>query len=682
MRICPALSLLLAAMAPAMAQKPDPAPGVVIRINVNLVQIDAVATDSNGNSVPDLKPSDFEILQDGKPQTITNFSYISIDAPPRPAPLPAVKGRPAPLPPPALLKRADVRRTIVFVVDDFFMPFEDLVPVRESLNKFVDQQMEPGDLVAVIRTSGGMGAFQRFTSDPRQVRAAIDHIHYNVSGHASVAAFTPLTNDPFAIAMQAREEMFTVGTLGAIRYVANGLREMPGRKSLVLFSENLPLFRQPNYASYDSLLGPPPDTGGTVSGMAEALSHLIEAANRSSIVVYTIDPRGLQYYEMPNPFTVQPPQAGTALGQAMAVAYSQDGLRLLAHQTGGLFLANNNDLGGLVRKALTDSSSYYLIGYHPDSATFSRPTAGVFHHLSVRVKRAGVQVRSRNGFFGNPDAPGGKRPAAPLTAQAQLQRALDAPFSAGNIHLRLTALFTDSPQSGAFLDTMLHIDGRDLQFAQEPDGSSKIVFDLLAATFGETGQAVDQVNRTYTLRCKGADCDIGRQQGFIYALSYPIKKPGAYQMRVALRDAGSQDTGSASQFIEVPDVGKGRLTLSSLILHGQSPLTPAVRAFAPGAEIEYGYQILNAHADSQNGPELEEETFLFHDGQQVFAGPVTPLNGAGQPDAKRLVAGGILKLGEKLGPGDYVLQVVVTDKLAREKYRTSAQWMDFEIRPE
>src|ERR1035438_1923614 len=102
-----ATSLLLATMAAALAQPQPPTPDTVVRINVNLVEIDAVATDSHGNSIPDLKPSDFEILQDGKPQTITNFSYVSIDAPRQPAPLPSVKGRPAPLPPPAPLKAAD-----------------------------------------------------------------------------------------------------------------------------------------------------------------------------------------------------------------------------------------------------------------------------------------------------------------------------------------------------------------------------------------------------------------------------------------------------------------------------------------------------------------------------------------------------------------------------------------------
>jgi VWFA-related protein len=166
-RLCFAL---LAVIVPAVAQLPD----TVISINVNLVQIDAVAIDSNGNPVTDLKASDFEIRQDRKFQTITSFSFVPIRSLRRAA---TVQG---PSVIPAVLKAEDVRRTIVFVVDDLALPFADLVRVRESLGKWVDQQMVTGDLVAVIRTSGGMGAFQRFSSDPRQVHAAIARLTFSL----------------------------------------------------------------------------------------------------------------------------------------------------------------------------------------------------------------------------------------------------------------------------------------------------------------------------------------------------------------------------------------------------------------------------------------------------------------------------------------------------------------------
>ena len=168
-------------------------------------------------------------------------------------------------------------------------------------------------------------------------------------------------------------------------------------------------------------------------------------------------------------------------------------------------------------------------------------------------------------------------------------------------------------------------------------------------------------------------------------------------MRVAVRDTSSQALGSATQFIDVPDVKKGRLTLSGVVLGaerpqtpgaqepaggtftgGDSDATPAVRIFKQGMTLFYGYGILNAHTDRSKKTQLEVQTRLFRDGQEIFAGPSSPLNSEGQPNPQRLVAAGRMEL-TKMSPGDYVLQVVVTDKLASEKNRIAAQSMDFEI---
>ena len=104
-----------------------------------------------------------------------------------------------------------------------------------------------------------------------------------------------------------------------------------------------------------------------------------------------------------------------------------------------------------------------------------------------------------------------------------------------------------------------------------------------------------------------------------------------------------------------------------------------MRIFKPGTAITYGYQILNAQADTAKKPELEVQTRLFRDGEQVYAGKPSPLPVSGQDDPKRLIGGGRMQLGGKITPGDYVLQVIVTDKLAKEKYRVATQSMDFEI---
>ena len=672
--------------APAFAQVP--APDTVIRIRVNLVQVDAVVTDSKDKPATDLKAQDFEILQDGKAQVITNFSYISTaPAGPPVAPRAAQSKTGPPGPPPAVLKLTDVRRTVALVVDDLGLSFESIARVRESLKRFVDEGMQPGDLVAVIRTGAGMGALQRFTADNRLLHAAIDRVKYNSIGRVGVSSFTPLGQDEgFESFNQAREEIFSAGTLGAVRYVLDGLRELPGRKSVVLFSENIRLF----------------SAEGLNDRVMDAVRHLTDVANRSSVAIYSIDPRGLQTYNLTaadNPRGMTPQQVSEApLRRSEQALRSQDGLVMLARDTGGLFLYDTNDIDGALRKVMDDGQSYYLIGYHPDAATFDQKTGRAkFHRVQVRVKRPGLHVRSRSGFFGTTDRQ--QQPVA-HTREAQLAHAFTSPFASGAIHVRLTTLFSSAPQSGAFLSGLLYIDGQDLEFTDEPDDWHKAVIDVVAVTFGDNGQSVDSSDRTYTIRLRGQTYRTVLAQGLIYSMHHPVKKPGAYQMRVALRDAGSAQVGSASQFVEVPDVSKGRLTLSSVVLKeagaAAAPVAPdhpegqvnepnpsgsvAVRIFKPGASLMYGYQILNAETNSAKQPELEAQTRLFRDGKQVYAGKPNEVSAAEQPDPKRLIAGGVMRLGAKMDPGDYVLQVIVTDKLAKEKYRTATQWMDFEVR--
>jgi hypothetical protein len=162
-------------------------------------------------------------------------------------------------------------------------------------------------------------------------------------------------------------------------------------------------------------------------------------------------------------------------------------------------------------------------------------------------------------------------------------------------------------------------------------------------------------------------------------------------------DSGLHRQVCATQFIEVPDVKKGRLTLTGIVMSADQPKvagagepaegaiqsddangTPAVRIFKQGQAIIYGYGIYNARADRNKKTQLEVQTRLFRDGEEVYAGAPMPLDTGAQQNPQRLFGGGRLQLAQ-FAPGDYVLQVIVTDKLASEKNRIAAQSMDFEV---
>ena len=162
-------------------QKPDDAD--VVKITTNLVQVDAVVFDKNGKPVTDLNADEVQVFEDGKPQKVTHFVYNMSGAGPSNLSVnPTVPAKPNEVAPPVVVetpKPGNVHRTIAIVVDDLGLSFESVSILRRALKKFVDEQIQPGDLVAIIRTAGGAGVMQQFTSDKRLLHAAIERVKYN-----------------------------------------------------------------------------------------------------------------------------------------------------------------------------------------------------------------------------------------------------------------------------------------------------------------------------------------------------------------------------------------------------------------------------------------------------------------------------------------------------------------------
>lgn len=699
----------------------------VVRITTNLVQMDVVVVDKKGNQVTDLRAEDFEVFEDKRPQQITNFSYILNEAAPRPnapeteAARKAAKDKLAPPEPPRRLRPEQVRRTMALVVDDLGLSFGSTGAVRDALRKFVEEQMQPNDLVAIIRTSAGVGALQQFTSDKRQLHAAIDRVRWYPGGRGGISTFAPLTgsqltpdgppdgsnipkdgrgvgeaesetdDDPGERVENFREELFAVGTLGAVNYVVRGMRELPGRKSVTLFSDGFSLRAG--------------DRGPSSERVFLALRQLTDLANRASVVIYSIDARGLvvpMISAEDNTMGMTMEQIAQAQSsRSFEIFDTQSGLDYLARETGGFLIKNSNDLVRGVRRIVEDQKGYYLIGYRPEGETFDRR----YHKFAVKVKRPDLRVRTRTGFYGISDAEA--RPVL-RTREEQLLGALVSPFSAAGVRLRLTALFGNDAQSGSFMTSLMHIDGSDLKFTKLPDGLYQTVLDVAGVTYSDNGRVVDSRDQTATLKLSEDAYQKAVRDGLLYSFVVPVKKAGAYQLRMAVRDSATARTGSASQFIEVPDLKKNRLVLSGLVLSGlkgsnssktvntsatsttaggrsnddgaASLSSPAVRQFRSNSNLDFSYAIYNARVDkATRRPQLTAQTRIFRDGKIVFNGTPSAVNFDSLPDLKRIELGGRIELRESLPPGEYILQIVVTDALAKEKHRTATQWSDFEI---
>jgi VWFA-related protein len=646
---------LIAAVTQASPQAEQP----LVRITVNLVQIDAVVTDSRGRHVPDLKAGDFEVFQDGKRRRITAFSHV--------------RGATAEMPRsdrPAQKTPDQQHQMVALVVDDLGLSAQSIFQTRGALREFIERRMRPGDQVAIVRTSGGVGVLQQFTSDKRRLLAAVERLRA-VMGRQEIDAFDtlsvaiPLMHRKIAGVGQGqsandrlREKMYTLASRGALNLIIRGLHQFPGRKCLLLFSENV--------KTVD--LNDP-----FTSGLLEAAQKVTDSANRSSVVIDAIDPRGVVF----------------AGGQAANEQYvrSIQGLAYLADQTGGLFLRYDNDLAGSIERALADKQGYYLIGYVPPSDTFKR---GTFHRLALRLKRPGFRLRYRQGFLGVSDE------TAP-PSESGITAALVSPFNSEDVRVKLTPVSGFDERQGPYITSLLHINAQSLRFMDEPGGWLKAAVLTLVATFDENGKMTAKTSRPIDIRVKPEQREELEKHGVVYAVGHWVKQAGVYQLRAVVEDLGSRRIGSAASFVEVPDA-RNRLALGGILLGSVNAMTspggglvptvnaadpegsPAVRMFKPGAMLRYEAEILSIQTAGQTSkPELETRMMLYRDGKRIYRGEVQRLQAPEGTNYGRVLTSGQFSMPADAAPGEYVLELVVIDRLAQSQDSAVRQVIDFEV---
>jgi VWFA-related protein len=695
----PCCSLLIAQQfpAPADAHRRE----TVFSVTTSLVQVDAVVTDSKGHYITDLTASDFVIEEDGKPQKITNLSYIQTGS--KPAPRPSQREKPPSdlvVAPSAPLRREEVRRTIAVMVDDLGLSFESTDFVRRSLRKFIETQMQPGDLVAICRTASASGMLQQFTSDKRILLAAVDALRWdprlnprigyfepygkysnaaqeltrgNVAG-ASGATPAAAQNNTTALDPAEEAELKTdriLGALGALNHIVGAMREMPGRKSIVLFSDGMVL-------SYSDQF-------------RQVLHQLVDRANRAGTVIYTmltsgVLPAQLDAQDRLSGAMQQVTQVGTSGSRDVQYNKAKQGLAQIAVETGGIAFEPGNNLNFGLDRVLEDQEGYYLIGYKPDPRTFQTEN-GSHGYLKIQVKvtRPGLHVRSRAGFFGATDEE--TRPRFD-TPEAQLRAAMVSPFNASAVRLRLTALYAEVPKQGAVVRNLLHIDARDLKFRDWVDVSHPETIghlariQIYAVATGADDQPVAARETEYELHATDQNLQQRLDEGVLYTLDIPVKTRGAYQIHVAVRDAETGKLGSASELLVIPDLKKDRVALTSVVLQqadrpagtpAYAGMTPITRQFHAGGQLEYFSMV--EKGGNKSADKLDTKIRIVRDGRTVYSGPAkqVPMDGGG------LAILGGLKLGSQMSAGDYYLEITAANPTRR--HAAAAQWTDFEILP-
>jgi VWFA-related protein len=686
-----------------------------IRVVVDAVSVDAIVTDKKGRHIRNLEAKDFEVYQGGELQKITNFMYIVAQPPIAQTGARTTVNLKAPGMPVAQLRPENVRRSMGVVVDDLGMSFASMAYVRDALREFIDEQIQPTDLVSISMSGSRMGSLQQFTVDKRRLHAAADRLRWNPLRRDSSfdRGFFERTAAQNPRGAAAYERGIAIGTLGTLGFVIEGMKELPGRKSVILFSEGFRLW----YSEMEGMMG-------SSYMLTEAVRQVNEAAHRAGVVIYTVDPRGLEPGGLSAADDVSPliaerqaqfaekqsaPVAGRTAGtlrtsslnemdpkavdpvqEALRVRMSQynetkQGLNYLPQATGGLFLHLGNDINLHLGQVLDDQQGYYLIGYAPDPESIRSEGRRRFPKITVKVKQPGLQVRTRSSFLGSLE-----EEHLDLGPEAEMARILTSPFGANDIALDLTSLSEYDPRSGSSVSSWLHISPEHITFTKE-DKWQTAAIEVWAATFGTKDEPVDERRKVFTIRAKGETLERIREDGLAYRVNIPVKKPGSYQLCIVVRDTASNRIGSASQFIEVPDVEEGRLALSGMVILGTPsegeeetpdapPASMSVRKFKPGMQLNYALYVYNASLDKKSKrPQLETRIRLYRAGREIYAGEMHPYEPGKIAEKRPLLASGNLQLVDSMPPGEYLLQYTVTDKLAREEYGTASQWMDFTI---
>ena len=387
-------------------QQPVPQTELTFRAGINFVTVDAYVSDSKGQPAVDLKQSDFEVLEDNKPQKIEQFRFIKVDGNPKP-------GEP---PPQEIRNRDDEEReaarddTRVFVIflDDYHTRLGSSLAVRQPLSEFIQNQLRPLDLVAVMYPLMPVTDID-FTRNHAKIINAIQHFEGRKYRYEPRNLFEEqYQRAPTEVVEEIRNQV----VMTALRVLSVRLGSMrDGRKSIIYVSEGLQSMLPPQLRSADASMpkvgnpqafnpfageNDPREQTAQAFSQADLYSQLKEvfiAATRNNTAIYTVDPRGLATNEFDIDENVGPRQ------DADMLTASTNTLRSIAEETDGRAIVGRNDLAKGLQQAMQDSTAYYLIGYTSAQA----PVDGKFHQIKVQLsasaKRRGLQVRARRGYW-------------------------------------------------------------------------------------------------------------------------------------------------------------------------------------------------------------------------------------------------------------------------------------------
>jgi len=468
-----------------------------------------------------------------------------------------------------------------------------------------------------------------------------------------------------AQALLAYTATLTKNSLLGLKGLVKGARNLPGRKVVFFLSGGFQIHNQRGDLTTD-------------------LHDITYAAAKSGVVIYSMDTRGLvASMTDASSDSFFDPSGRLDRATHSELYESQNGMNALAADTGGKAIFNTNDLRTGLAPALKETSNYYLIAWKPDTESQKQ---GRFRNVEVKlIGHSDYTVRVRKGYFDlDPDpatvAKDKTETPRQQSAPAKLRDALAAPYPERALPILMSADYYDMAGKGPVVNTSIQVPGEFLVFGEQPDGKIQAVVDLSGLFLDDKGIVKD----SFIERIVTTAPDLASTKGFKndITFSYPAKlAPGLYQIRVAARDDKGNKAGGAHAWIEIPDLTKKKLAMSSLLLgeRTQSTITnvsnsqsgsPVVLSASHHFKREstlrflmFAYNAALSPVDQK--PDVAVQVQIIRDDQPVLTTALRKLSAEGAVDLERLPYAAEVPLSE-LTPGRYLIQITVIDRVSKQ----------------
>ena len=545
------LLALVLLCAPLPSQEPSE---YVFHAQTDLVLVNVTVRDKSGKFLPGLKPGDFTILEDNKPQKVVSFDVENIDALPaldvaQAKPLPgaeAAPAAPATSAPDAANQFKD-RRLIVLFFDLSAMEPDEIDHAVTSAENYVDKQMASADLVSIVSLGSSLLVNQDFTTDHALLKKQLQAFSSGSGqgfeeGTTGTTEGTPDTGQPFTADDTEYNIFNTDRRLEALRSVAEKLSQVQQKKSLIYFSSGM-------------------DRTG-IENQSE-LRAAVNAAVRSNLAIYTMDMRGLQALvaggEAQNASLrgVSAYSGQSTLNALNSNFTTQETLVTLASDTGGRAFLDSNDFSKIFKGVQQDTSTYYLLGYH--STNLARD--GRYRRIVMKINVPGAKIDYRRGYY----APADYLHSTKDDKERQLEEELASELPSTDLPLYLGVAYFRLESNKFFVPISLVVPGSQIPFVRSSD-RDKATLDVIGMVLDSEHHPLNRIRDTVKLAVN-TSAEV-QKKNVQYDTGMSLLS-GKYHLKFVVRENQTGRMGSFETDIEVPDLKSQPLKMSSVVLASQ-----------------------------------------------------------------------------------------------------------------